>query len=322
LKNCLKKQGEQSKHTSLSNSLSRPTIPNGFPAPPVDWTLEEDYLDFGKNKKTFVRRFISPVTDPSVYRIMVIIHGFGEHSGRYFHVPYYLKNAIDRIDCFDLQGHGQSSGIKGDIESFDTYVRETEHVIRAAFDAVRDRQKRVEIHLLGHSMGGHIALRTAFLNPDLPLSSVIVSAPFLRLSPDVSSIKQFFAKVLIHLLPGLRLSTGLNASFLSHDSNVVKLYQQDASVHGLMTPRFFVSMTRAMADTTGFSRKFPFPLKMLVPLADKIVDPNGALDLFKTIVCEDKELETYPDFYHEIMNEKEKERVFKDIENWLNRKGI
>src|SRR6185436_3889565 len=103
----------------------------------------------------------------------------GEHGGRYPHVPHYLNSVVDGVYCFDHRGHGRSGGIRGHVEKFDHYIKDAALAITRLEKQLKERFQQIEIHLLGHSMGGLIALLTLFSHTLLPVRSVTISAPLL-----------------------------------------------------------------------------------------------------------------------------------------------
>ena len=113
------------------------------------------------------------------------------------------------------------------------------------------------------------------------------------------------------------MATELDASKLSHDQDVVKAYLSDRLVHNKVTPRFFTELQATMADTLKRESGLNCPIQMMIPLQDHIVDPDAALQFFRALKLRDKLLKTYPDFFHESLNEIGKEQVFEDLVVWI-----
>jgi alpha-beta hydrolase superfamily lysophospholipase len=241
----------------------------------------------------------------------------GEHGGRYFHVPHYLQDVVDAVYCLDLRGHGRSEGLRGHVERFDCLADDVAHAVRRFEEQLRKRFGRAELHLLGHSLGGHLVLRTLFLHPDLPLLSATASAPFLGIKAKVPAVKKLAAHALSRVWGSLQLSTGIDVSGLSRDKGVCDAYLEDRLVHDKMTPQFFTGMQAAFSDTLGREDGIRVPLQILVPLQDPIVDPEKSLAFFRGLKHRDKQLKTYPGFYHEPLNELGKEQVFADLADWI-----
>jgi alpha-beta hydrolase superfamily lysophospholipase len=251
------------------------------------------------------------------HRVLVVSHGYGEHGGRYLHVPHYLKNAYDSFFFLDHRGHGRSEGLRGHVDRWDCYTDDLAIAIRRARELCASHPAGVEVDLLGHSMGGLIALRTAHLHPELPVRNLIVSAPLLGVAIPVSAIKTGAARLMTKLWPTLHMNNEIDPSFLSTDQEVGITYKLDRLVSSKGTPRWYTELLFAMEDTVKRDSGIRWPMLMLVPMVDKIVDEKVGLDYFKRLKHPDKQLRTYDGFYHEILNEKEKHRVFEDIIQWL-----
>lgn len=249
--------------------------------------------------------------------MLIVVHGHGEHGGRYFHVPHYVRDVVDSVYIFDLRGHGRSNGLRGHIENFDDFCADVAQVIRHKHELLMARFGKAEIHVLGHSLGGHLVIRTALLHADLPIQSITATAPFLGIKAKVPAHKKVGARVLNRVWSSLQLSTGLDPAAISHDQEIVRLYQQDRLVHDKMTPRFYAGVQAAMSDTMSRHSGVEYPLQIVVPLQDEIVDAEKSLAFFRNLKHRHKRLRTYPGFFHEPMNEVGKEPVFEDIVSWI-----
>lgn len=249
---------------------------------------------------------------------LVILHGMGEHGGRYLHFPHYLQSSVDSVYCVDHRGHGRSEGLRGHIERFDLFAEDAAHTISRLDEILKKRFGESRIHLLGHSMGGLIALRTLFKYSSLPLRSVTISAPLLGIRVEVPRIKKAAAKVLARVWGSLHMVSDLDPSLICRDKEVVETYTADRLVHNKITPKFFSEMQSAMLDTLKRDSGLNYPLQMLIPLQDKIVNSDLSLQFFRSLKLRDKVLKTYPDFFHEPFNEIGKEQVFEDLISWMN----
>ncbi len=255
-------------------------------------------------------------------KTLIVFHGLGEHSGRYCHVPHYMKVDMGSVLSFDHRGHGRSEGIRGHIEHFDLLAQDAALFVRKVDAVLREKFGESQIHLFAHSLGAHIALRMLFSEPDLPpIRSMTLSAPFLAIKAKVPFIKKMAAQGLSHIWGSLQLDTALDVHTLTHDPEVVEVYKKDQLVHSKMTPRFYTTMLEAMKNTLSRDSGVNVPLQMLVPLLDALVDPEVSIDFYKNLKHRDKILKTYPDFFHEPMNEIGKEIVFQDILSWIGKHG-
>ena len=295
--------------------------PKGFPSVPSDWSSQGERVPGARpNPDLFSLTLRSPEAS-NPYRILAVIHGQGEHLGRYLHFPHYLRDAVQQVSLFDLRGHGRSEGLRGHIDRFDEYVDDAAAFIgslvgRAQKEGVT-RGAPVELHLFGHSMGGLIALRLLLSRPELAFASATVCGPLLALKLKVPAAKQLAAYGLAHLWGNLQLSSDLDPETLSTDVAVQEAYQRDRLVHNKATPRFFVELKAAMADTLSRKGGYKTPLQFLIAMKDTIEDPDVVLSYAREVDLGDKEIRTYAEFRHESFNEIGKEAPFEDSKRWI-----
>lgn len=250
-----------------------------------------------------------------------MLHGFGEHGGRYQHVPHYAREAVDWVVVLDHRGHGRSEGVRGHLDRFDQLADDAALAVRRLDEKLRKRFGAAEIHLLGHSLGGHVVIRMLLAHPDLPLRSATASAPFLGIKAKVPLLKKTAAYALARVWGSLQLDTGQDVAALSHDRSVCECYAADRLIHSKMTPRFYTQMRAAMADTRSRQDGIQTPLQILVPMQDSLVDPEVSLRFFRDLKHRDKQLRTYAGFFHEPLNEIGKEQVFEDTVSWIRSHG-
>ena len=271
--------------------------------------MVEDFFTTFDNLKIFYRQ---NTFDKSIASL-VLIHGLGEHSGRYSNFFNKFSNKFN-ILAMDLRGHGRSGGKRGHILSFSEYLNDIKYFI----EYVRNISKNKKIYLLGHSMGGLISVRYAECYPG-DIKGMIVSSPLLKMRVHVHVIKKIIGRAVSRYIPGLSMQNGLDPAFLSHDKSVVEAYKNDPLVHTLVSARWFTEVTMAMEQCFKDASKISMPCLLLHAGDDQLTDPEGSRDLFPLISSKNKELKVYEGLYHEIFNEIEKERVFADLEKWLMR---
>jgi acylglycerol lipase len=246
---------------------------------------------------------------------MVLAHGLGEHSGRYAHVIDRLVKKGISVWAIDHRGHGKSEGSRGHILSFDEYIFDLKQMITLA---QKDMPPSMKFFLLGHSMGGCIALFFAQIHPKM-INGVITSSPGLRPSMKVPVVKSAMGKLMSSIWPKLSFDNELNSSHLSHDTSVVAAYDNDPLVHGKVTARWYTEFVAAMANTVQGAPKINIPILMQVAGDDRLVDPITSKKFFADVASKDKTLHFYEGFYHEIYNETEgdRQKVLDDLESWL-----
>jgi len=294
-------------------------IPKGFPTLPEDWNLSsETFSNASADGQLFSLRMKAekPIKP---YRVLFVVHGQGEHGGRYIHFPHFLKDTVSEVITFDLRGHGRSEGLRGHIGRFDDYTDDTKIFVERYQQKINAERTGtpVEYHLFGHSMGGLIALRLLFLHPELTFASATVSAPLLELKMHVAAIKKAAAYSLSRIWGNLQLTSELDPAFVCTDVNVQEAYAKDRLVHSKATPRFFVEMQEAMKDARARTSGIQTPLLFCIPMKDRIVDSDVTLAFAQALEFKNKEIRTYSDFEHESFNETEKETAFQDLKSWI-----
>ncbi|MBW2650105.1 MAG: lysophospholipase [Deltaproteobacteria bacterium] len=272
-----------------------------------------DYESFrsADDLKIFYRRYQA---DPEKAR-MVIAHGLGEHSGRYDNVIERLLPQGISIWAPDHRGHGQSDGRRGHIDSFYQYVEDLRKLVEIARDGMAEG---VKIFLLGHSLGGLIALRFAACFPEM-MDGVIISSPSLGVTVDIPVVKAFAGRIMSTLWPTLSLSNELDASKISHDEEVVRAYRDDPLVHDKVSARWFTEFLSAMEAAGRSAPEIKVPLLMQLAGDDHLTNADTSARFFEALSSDDKTLYVYEDLYHEIYNERteQKKRVLDDLDAWL-----
>lgn len=289
-------------------------IPNGFPKLPNDFEYDTEVQQSTDGEHAiFFNWFKKKNTKPK--KALLIIHGQGEHGGRYQHFAHFLKDEYDLILAPDLRGHGRSEGIRGHVDSFDEYVDDA----LLAYETLRSRlPKTATIDWFSHSMGGTVSLR-AFSLRAIPVRNAIFSAPCLEIKAPVPLVKDLAARLLSRVWGSLQLETDLDSSKLTHDVNVVNAIKQDQLHHTKATPKFYLSFLYAMEKLQTAEFQFPSKARILFQLAgeDKIVNTDVGHQFFESLKHELKTEMVYTGLDHEIYNETSKEHVFQDLITWI-----
>lgn len=240
---------------------------------------------------------------------IVIMHGLGEHSGRYRQLAQRLNQAGWSVRCYDHRGHGRSQGARGDIPTGTPMLQDAQIVIE-------DFTARTGFRpfLLGHSMGGLCAAHFA-LAARAPLRGLILSSPALALR--LSALELQLLKVMRVIAPRLGLPNGLQARFLSHDANVVAAYQADPLVHNKISARLLTSMLASIAFCEGHAATLSIPALLLVAGDDRLVDAEGSKRFFARLAPGRARMTVYDALYHEIFNETGSDRPVADLCAWL-----
>ncbi len=244
--------------------------------------------------------------------LVFISHGLGEHIGRYEHLAQFLVERGFSVFGSDHRGHGKSGGKRGHIKSFDEYLRDYK-IFR---DQTLERHSAPRLFLIGHSMGGLIAVHYLLTYPE-DFSALILSSPALKVKIDASPIKLALGRFFSRALPGITMSNGLDPNLVSRDPEVVKKYIEDPLVHDRVSARWFTCFVSAIDQAQARAGELNLPILIMQSGADGLVVPEGAREFYQKVSSPDKTLKIWEGFYHEMFNEPEKQEVFEFLFHWM-----
>jgi alpha-beta hydrolase superfamily lysophospholipase len=245
---------------------------------------------------------------------VVLMHGLGEHSGRYRHLAGFFNECGLSVRTYDHRGHGRSQGKRGDVINGDPMLQDAEIIV----DDFSARYSAPPF-LFGHSMGGLFAARFALARLS-PLRGLILSSPALSLR--LSAFQAKMLKVLHKLAPSLGVPNGVSPSFLSHDAKIVAAYKADPLVHRRISARLLRSMLSSIAYCQSHANSLTIPTLMLVAGDDRLVDADGSRQFFAQTPPGLAEMHIYDGMYHEIFNELDAQRPLRDLKTWLEEVGL
>ena len=249
--------------------------------------------------------------DGAPVAVVVVAHGFGEHIGRYGNLVEALVPRGYAVYGPDHRGHGRSGGHRALIDRYEFLLDDLDRVFAVAAQAHPD----VPVFLLGHSMGGNIALGSA-LRDQRRLGGLVLSGPAVT-TAGVPWYLRALARVLGRIAPRLG-ATKLDASAVSSDPAVVAAYEADPLVfHGKMPAGTGAAL---LATSQRFPARLPtltVPLLVVHGSADRLVSVESGRTAYALAGSADKRLEVYEGFAHEVMNEPGRDRVLADIAGWL-----
>ena len=244
---------------------------------------------------------------------IIVVHGLGEHTGRYEEFATRMASFGFSTFGFDLRGHGLSEGRRGHTPNFDALLQDLDRFRREVQGLV---DVRLPLFLLGHSMGGLVALRyqeeynTAF-------RGAIIVSPWVATAMPVPQWKVALSNVFSRTLPAIPFRNGIKPAFLSHDPDIVNAYIADPLVHDRITPRLFTEASHNMGLVFQRADRFDDPLLFLLPGDDRVVDTRRTQQLARGIPSGEVTIKVYPGMYHEVLNERDRVLVFRDVRNWV-----
>jgi acylglycerol lipase len=243
--------------------------------------------------------------------VLVIVHGYTEHSGRYQHFAHQCVHAGISVEAFDLRGHGKSDGPRGFVNDFQDYV----HDLAQFLIRVRERNAHLPVFLFAHSLGGTIS--TQLVSQESPdLSGLIFSGAALTVGDSVSRPMQYIAKALscwFPKIPTVPIGTG---SVITRNPSAIKDYDQDPLVYrGRVPARTGAEVLRAIQNLQLDTVRTP--LLILHGTADRVTDLKGSQQLYMRAQTTDKTFKPYEGLYHSLLEESEKDQVIDDILSWI-----
>ena len=243
---------------------------------------------------------------------VIIAHGYAEHAGRYDALAARLVGAGYAVYALDHRGHGHSEGERANVGVFREFVsdlaRFTEHV--------REIHPNPPRFLLGHSMGGLVALQMVLEQPER-VDGLILSGAYLSNAVRVPRALLALSRPVSRLFPSLPVQP-LDTSALSRDPAVVEAYKADPLVyHGNVKARLGSEMLQAGAFVTERADSVHLPVLIMHGGADRLAAPEGSRELFERVGSRDKTLHIYEGYYHEIFNDVGKEKPVGDVLEWL-----
>jgi alpha-beta hydrolase superfamily lysophospholipase len=270
---------------------------------------EEGFLNSADHLRLYWQRY----TPPSPRATVAVLHGGGDHSGRYPAITTALVKAGFQVALVDFRGHGQSDGRRWHIDSFADYVSDLDaFVAKLSQDGIAGER----LFAVAHSQG---ALVTALwgLTRGRHLSGFVFSSPYFRLALKPPMAKVVGARILGRAIPWLPVSTGLDVADLTSDVELQRWTERDPLYGRATTPRWFDESGRAQVEVLRRAGEWTSPLLVLAGGADRIAHVAAARQFVDAAKATDKKLVVYDGFRHELYNEVERDRPVAETVGWL-----
>ena len=246
--------------------------------------------------------------------VVILVHGLGEHAGRYDHVARQLNDWGFAVRGYDQCGHGESGGAPGSLPTDTRLLDDLADIV----DSTRARmEKSTPLIVLGHSMGGLVAGRFVSLGIR-PVDALVMSSP--ALNPGLSGFQKLLVAVLPKFFPNLRVGNGLNANYISHDPAVVAAYQSDRLVHDRIYARLARFIATAGPATVALAPQWKVPTLLMYAGDDRLVQPQGSRDFAAAAPAAVVTTRCFEGLYHEIFNELDATPVFAALRQWLDQR--
>jgi alpha-beta hydrolase superfamily lysophospholipase len=265
--------------------------------------------------------------------MVLLVHGLGEHAGRYDHVASQLLDWGFAVRAYDQRGHGESGGVRGVLPNETALLDDLAEIVddtrlrcvRLLEEVNADgRSPQPPAHLplvvLGHSMGGLVVSRFVALGIR-PVDGLVMSSP--ALDPGLNALQKLLLAFMPRLAPDLCVGNGLDARYISHDEEVVKKYFTDRLVHDRISPRLGKFIATAGPATVAAAAQWRTPTLLMYAGADRLVNPAGSRAFVENaanspaVTAGTVTSRCFEGLFHEIFNEVESEPVFDTLKAWL-----
>jgi acylglycerol lipase len=245
--------------------------------------------------------------------LVIVVHGYGEHSGRYAHVVRWLNDHGYTAAVIDHVGHGKSSGLKAFVPSVDVLTRN----LRVLVQDVKAQFPALKAFMLGHSMGALTTLAYAQSYPS-DLDGIVITGAPVDADANVSPLLVTVGNLLSKIIPTVPFLDLAPVTTISRDPAVVQAFREDTLCYnGKMRIGTGVAMNKKAIQVREGLPSMKLPMLIMHGEADQLVNPSGSKTAYTLSGSADKIHKTYPEAYHEIMNEPEKEAVLTEITTWL-----
>ena len=244
---------------------------------------------------------------------VLVIHGAGEYAERYEELAIFLNAHDYAVYGMDLRGFGQSGGPRAFAKTFDHYGQDIQALVRL----IR-KNSNEPLFLCGTSMGGLItAYGTAFIFPGA-VDALLLFSPCFGLTMPVAAHLVWMAKILSVLKPTHLFDKPDLPELLTHDPVAVAQHREDPRIFRKISARTYTELARLIENPEGIAKAIHVPVAVLQAGDDQVVDAEASRRFCEAVPQESKRFIRYEGFFHEIIHEIGKERVFNDVLTWLN----
>lgn len=269
-------------------------------------SFQESFIEF-KDHQIYYRSY----EPENIKGVLVLVHGFGEHSGRYHEsVVPTLLNAGLAIVAYDNVGHGKSEGKRGHCPSYGALLDILDGMILKSVELF----PKSPLFLYGHSMGGNLALNYA-LRRKHKIDGIIATSPYLKLAFDPPKWKMMLGKILLKIYPALTMPSGLDANGISRIASEVEKYKSDPLVHDKVSPMFSFPIIDAGLWAIDNANRLEVATLLVHGSGDPIIDYHGTEEFHQN--ANGTELRILEGGYHELHHDICADELVHTIQNWF-----
>ena len=273
----------------------------------------ESHLTVSAGRALFRRSWVPPQPE----RVVVLVHGYAEHSGRYEAMGAWLAERGCAVHAYDQQGHGRSDGLRGFARDFSDLLDDLDAVL----EAVKAEHPESPTFVVGHSMGGLVAAAWAVERGGGAVG-VVTSGAALSLTAVVSRTRLLLLRTLRRVMPRQTIPQPIAPEALSRDPEVGRVYAADPLVFQRITLSLAAEMFDAGTRTLASAGEVRLPMLLLHGEDDPLCAAQGSRTFFEQLTTAGSELKLYAGLRHEIFNEPEREQIFADLLDWMRKREV
>ncbi|MBK9015047.1 MAG: alpha/beta hydrolase [Saprospiraceae bacterium] len=270
-------------------------------------------IDFQQENLAGIKLHLRHWQVPNARAVVCIVHGLGEHIGRYDHVAKFFSERGIATIGFDHQGHGRSEGKRGHTLGLDSMLDDVAYLL----EMVAEKYPGLPVFLNGHSMGGNVVLNHVLRRKPI-ITGLIATGPWIRLPKQPSKMIVVFAQVMNFVWHDLTQNNGLDVNGLSNDPAVIKAYLDDPLVHNRISVRTGYELLGGAKFLDEFTGTMPCPTLLMHGGNDPITSPEGTADFAKRNKG-DVTWKRWDGLKHEIHNEPQQDEVLHFLVEWMER---
>lgn len=257
--------------------------------------------------------FFQTWTPDRVRGAILITHGLAEHSECYHNLARILADDGWQVFGWDMRGHGRSEGKRGFVKDLSYYFDDLEIFTKLVRGQIGDQN----LVMFGHSLGGLVTLRY-LQSKRVDYSALVLSSPGLGISKKVPRLKEALAHVAVKWMPTLTMYNEIKYEDLTRDEEIRKTYYADNLRHDKISSGLFLSMLENFKIALAEAGEIENPVLMQISGEDKLVSPEASRAFFEKLPNKKSQLILYPESYHEIYNDLDRERVIADLKKFIN----
>lgn len=245
--------------------------------------------------------------------VFVITHGLAEHSECYHNLARILVDDGWQVYAWDLRGHGRSEGKRGFVKNLSYYIDDLE----IFYNQIAKQSAGQNIVMFGHSMGGLITMRY-LQSKKVNHAALVLSSPALGLSVQVPKLKETLAHIAVKWMPTLTMWNEINYEDLTRDEEMRKSYKADNLRHDKISPGLFLSMVENFPLALQHADELQQPVLMQLSGEDRLVSSEASRVLFDKLPNKKNQLIIYPESYHEVYNDLDRDKAVADLKKFIN----